>query len=67
MIDKRVKEIEEIAKKLENEKNFDEVVKEFSNAAKLIQKVLGDLKDVDGTITEIIDGVEKAFNPTEEC
>ena len=61
MIDKKIKEIEQLAKKLETSTNFDEVVKDFGAAATLIQKVLVDLKDASGKITEIIDGVEVAW------
>ena len=60
-IDKQIKEVELIAKKLETEKNFDVMVADFSNAATLIKSVLSDLTDVTGTITEIIDGVEQSF------
>jgi len=61
MIETQIKKIEEIAKKLDAGGNFDDMVKDFSEAAKLIQKAVTELKDADGKITEIIDGVEKAF------
>ena len=65
MIDKKIQEIEQLAKKLEKEENFDQIVKDFSNAAVLIQKVLTGIKDTTGKITEIVDGVEKAFSEAE--
>ena len=61
-MNKQINEIEAIAKKLEVEKDFDTMVRDFSHVAILIKDAMANLKSTAGKITEIIDGVEKLFD-----
>jgi len=60
-IDKKLDEIDGLCKKMEKEKNFDNLVADFTKGAEIIKDVLCELKDVEGKITQIIKEVDKVI------
>jgi len=57
-VDKKLAELEKLAKELENEKSFDKSVENFSKAAILVKEVLAQTEQAKGRVLEIVKDVE---------
>ena len=60
-IDKKIQELETIAKIIESEKSFDKTMEHFTKAATLVKEIMEKTKNERGRITEIIKDVEGTF------
>ena len=65
-VDKKMTELESLAKTLENEKSFDKSVEHFTKAAMLVKEIVTEVSEKKGKVLEIIkdvDGViERSIN-----
>lgn len=58
MVDKKMKDLEAVAKAVENGTSFDKVTKDFGEAAKLVKEILAETKETRGRVSEIIKDVD---------
>ena len=57
-VDKKVTELESLAKILENEKSFDKSMECFTKAAKLVKEIVVEVSESKGKVAEIIKDVD---------
>ena len=55
----QIKELETLAKNIEQEKNIDVALDNFISGAQLVKNILSELDTKQGQVTQVIDGVEK--------
>ena len=53
-VDKKIAELEKLAKELEKEKSFDKTIENFAKAASLVKEVLVETESARGRVLEII-------------
>lgn len=54
-----IKQLETLAKNIEQEKNIDVALDNFISGAQLVKSILSELDTKQGQVTQVIDGVEK--------
>ena len=57
-IDKKMAELEKIAKEMESGSSFDKTVENFTKASVLVKEILGETADKKGRVLEIIKDID---------
>ena len=59
--DKKIEELEKLAKQIQTEKSFDKTMEIFTRAATLVGEIMQEATDAKGRIFEIIKDVDGVF------
>jgi len=57
-IDKKMAELEKLAKEMEGSTSFDKTIENFTKASALVKEILGETADKKGRVLEIIKDVD---------